>query len=98
MMDDGIFRDKVVEHWRGQGVRFSWKNNCVHCFNQDPLLLRKRYELTPEKIIWASEMEIERNSQWRSDVSYQQIIDHNLQNELSLDDFDDDCDSGYCGV
>lgn len=98
MVQDGIYRDKVVEYWRGKGVRFAWKNNCAHCFHQNPMTLRKRYELDPEKMLWAAKQEIGKNGFWRSDVSYQQIIDHELQTEMNLDDFDDECDSGHCSI
>lgn len=97
MMSDGILKDNIVEYWKGKNVRFAWKNNCVHCFYQDPLLLRKRFEETPSKIVWASKMEKIIGGKWRSDVSYQQIMNANLQHELSFDDFSDECETG-CGI
>lgn len=97
MMDDHIYRDNVVEYWKGKGVRFAWKNNCVHCFHQNPLLLKKRHEMDPKKIEWAAKWEGNGKHTWRSDVTYNQIINTELQLELSLDDFND-CDSGFCGL
>ena len=97
MVDDLIYRDNVVEYWRGKGVRFAWKNNCVHCFHQNPMLIKKRHELDPKKIEWASKWEGNGKHTWRSDVTYEQIINSQLQFELSLEDFEE-CDSGYCGI
>lgn len=97
MVDDLKYRDDVVEYWRGKGVRFAWKNNCVHCFNQNPMLIKKRHELDPKKIEWAARQEGNGKHTWRSDVSYNQIIKAELQIELSLDDFDE-CDTGHCGI
>lgn len=97
MVEDKIYRDQVVEFWREKPVRFAIKNNCVHCFHQNPLLLKRRSLDHPSKMNWAAKQEGGKKGQWRSDVSYKSIFNHNIQTELNYEEFTD-CDSGYCGV
>lgn len=97
MINDNVYRDNVVEFWKDKPVRFAKKNNCVHCFHQNPMLLKKRSIDHPLKMAWASNQEGGKNGYWRSDVSYKKIISHNAQLEMDYDDFSD-CDSGFCGV
>lgn len=97
MVEDGVYRDKVVEYWRDKPVRFAVKNNCVHCFHQNPLLLKKRSLDHPKKMNWAANQEGGKNGQWRSDLSYKSILKHNVQTEIHYEEFAD-CDSGFCGV
>jgi hypothetical protein len=96
MIDDGIKRDKVVEFWRGKNVRFAPQNNCVGCFHRNPLVLRKMFDLHPQKMEWFAEMETTKNARWKSEISYKQIKKHRLQHEIDFDDFG--CDTGHCGV
>ena len=98
MINDGITKDIVDNFWKKKPVRFAPLNNCVGCFHRNPLLLRKMWNLHPEKMEWfASKERIKGNGTWRSDCSYDDIKKHNLQQELELDDFSE-CDSGYCGL
>ena len=97
LIDNGIRRDQVKEFWKDKPVRFAPLNNCVGCFHRSPLLLRKMFDEHPVKMDWFERMEEMKGAQWKSEVSYTQIREHNLQTELSFDDFSD-CDSGYCGV
>jgi hypothetical protein len=45
---------------------------------------------------WFADQET-KNSRWRSDVMYKDIIKWKPQTELFETDFND-CDSGYCGL
>jgi len=98
MIEDGIHRDKVVEYWNDIPIPFAERNNCVGCFHRNPLLLRKMWDKYPEKMEWfASQERKEKKGQWRSDMTYDNIKKHRLQNELNFDDFGE-CDSGHCGL
>lgn len=99
---NGIYKDVIVNYWSDKFVRFAELNNCTGCFHRNPLLLKKQYDVHPEKMNWFESQEGEnqdgkQKGQWRSDVSYKQIREAELQFELSFDDFNE-CDSGYCGV
>lgn len=96
MIQDGIHRDKVVEFWRGGGVRFAEQNNCVGCFHRSPLVLRKMFDLHPEKMRWFEEMEAVKGAQWKSEISYTDIKAHQPQHEINFSDWG--CDTGYCGL
>lgn len=97
LVNDGIFKDEIVNYWKDKNVRFAKMNNCVGCFHRNPMLLRKMYEDVPAKMNWFADQEGGKNGAWRSDMLYRKIFDHSLQNELSFDDFSE-CDSGYCGL
>jgi hypothetical protein len=98
LIKDGILRHTIVEYWKDQPVRFAPLNNCVGCFHRNPLLLRKMWDLHPEKMEWfASKERIEGNGKWRSDLTYDNIKKHKPQHEINFDDLSD-CDSGYCGL
>jgi hypothetical protein len=98
MIEDGIHRDKVVEFWKDKPVRFAERNNCVGCFHRNPLLLRQMFDKHPEKMEWfaAQERRI-KNGTWRSEMSYDDISRHRLQQSFDFGD-EDGCDSGHCGL
>lgn len=97
LIENGIFKDDIEAYWNKQPVRFAPFNNCVGCFHRNPIFLRKMAEAHPNKMEWfAQQEELDRKGQWRSDVTYRDIIKSQLQIELSFDDFSE-CDSGYCG-
>ena len=99
LIDDNIYKDKIEKYWKDKPVRFAWMNNCVGCFHKNPILLRKMFDKHPTKLEWFAKREREsiNNAHWRSDMTYDEIKNWNLQRELFDDDFDD-CDSGYCGL
>lgn len=98
LIKDGVLRHTIVEYWKDQAVRFAPLNNCVGCFHRNPLLLRKMWDLHPEKMEWfASKERIKGNGQWRSDLKYDEIKKHKPQHEINFDDLSS-CDSGYCGL
>ena len=101
LIENGITRDVVKNFWKDKPVRFAPLNNCVGCFHQNPILLRKRFDTDPEKMEWFAKQERERtrpNDLWNVDVgSYDKLKKYKLQMELGFDDFSD-CDSGHCGL
>ena len=97
LIENNIYKDEIEKYWSDKEVRFAEMNNCVGCFHRNPILLRKMYELHPSKIEWFAKQEETQGSRWRSDTTYQKIMNHNLQAEISFDDFGS-CDSGYCGL
>lgn len=101
LIDNGIFKDKIVEFWKDKPVRFAWMNNCVGCMHKEPILLKKMMQLHPNKLQWFVDRENEakkmKGNTWRQDVTYEQISFWNAQYELFEDDFNE-CDSGYCGI
>ena len=102
LITDTIFRDNIEEYWKGKPVRFAKINNCVGCFHQNKILLRKRFDWHPNKMEWFENQEgvFHKDDHWRNGVDnirLKDIKNWNLQSELSFDDFDE-CDSGYCGL
>jgi hypothetical protein len=101
LIEDGIFKDKIEEFWKSKPVRFAWMNNCVGCFHKDPLLLKKMFDLHPNKLEWFNNQEkramVYRGNQWRQETTYEKIKNYRMQFELFEDDFNE-CDSGYCGL
>ena len=110
LIDNGIFKDQIVDYWKDKPVRFAERNNCVTCFHRNPLLLKLMSEKFPEKYAWAERTEKKAQQHvsksgrkydwntWRDDGTYDQFRKHKTQ--LTLDDLDgfNECDSGYCGL
>ena len=96
MINDNVHRDKVVKYWKDKDVRFAVQNNCVGCFHRNPLVLRKMFDLHPNKMQWFIDEELRKNGQFKSEMSYSDIKKHKLQTEINFDDWG--CDSGYCGL
>ena len=96
MIEDNVYRDKVVNFWRDKDVRFAHQNNCVGCFHRNPLVLRKMFDLHPNKMEWFIKQETLKGKQFKSEMSYSQIKKHKPQQEINFDDWN--CDSGYCGL
>jgi len=101
LIEDNVYRDTIVNFWKGKGVRFAFMNNCVGCMHKEPLLLKKMFELHPNKLEWFLKQEnkakVMKGNTWRQDVTYEEIKKANIQFELYPDDFNE-CDSGYCGL
>tara|TARA_R100000656_G_C3927677_1_gene124128 strand:- start:10 stop:852 length:843 start_codon:yes stop_codon:yes gene_type:complete len=99
LIKDNIYKDQINKYWNDKKVRFAWMNNCVGCFHKSPLLLKKMYQLNPDKMSWFEEQEINRDKRdgWINHLRYSQIKNWQTQMELFKDDFNE-CDSGYCGI
>lgn len=110
LIEDGIFKDEIEEYWKDKPVRFAYMNNCVGCFHRSPMLLKHMSIKHPNKFDWFAEMEekaidlvISQGkhrsmfSQFKKDVTYNEIKTHKSQLNLFDDDFNE-CDSGYCGL
>ena len=99
LIDNNIFKDKIINYWKDKDVRFAWMNNCVGCFHKQPILLNKMSKLHPNKLEWFASKEREsiNGATWRENITYDKIIAHTMQRELFEDDFDE-CDSGFCGL
>lgn len=97
LIEGGVFKWEIENHWEGKPVRFAKMNNCVGCFHRNEILLRKMWDWQPEKMEWFESKEGGKKGFWRSDYSYSQIRKHNLQLELQYSDFSE-CDSGYCEI
>jgi hypothetical protein len=98
MIEDGVHRDRVVEFWKDKPVRFAERNNCVGCFHRNPLLLRQMFDKHPDKMEWfAAQERRENKGTWRSEMSYDDIARHRLQQSFDFGD-EDGCDSGHCGL
>ena len=101
LIDDGIFKDKIEEFWKNKPVRFAYKNNCVGCFERNPIFLKHMSNLCPNKFQWFNQVEKDslsyKSMTWKQGLTYEKIKNHKLQLDLFDDDFND-CDSGYCGI
>jgi hypothetical protein len=96
LIQDGIFKDKIEEYWRGKPVRFAYMNNCVGCFHRNEVLLKHMSDREPTKFNWFVNQE-EDKVRFKKETSYQKIKDYKSQFKMFDDDFNE-CDSGYCGL
>ncbi len=96
LIQDGIFKDKIEEYWRGKPVRFAYMNNCVGCFHRNEVLLKHMSDKEPNKFNWFVNQE-EDKVRFKKETSYQKIKDYKSQFQMFDDDFNE-CDSGYCGL
>ena len=103
LIKDAIYRDKIVEYWKGKPVRFAKFNNCIGCFHAEDLFLKHQSTRHPKKFNWFIEQEKKsmidyKGRQWKSGhPTYEQILNSLQQMDLFDDDFNG-CDSGLCGL
>lgn len=99
LIEDVIFKDKIVNYWDKKPVKFAKKNNCVGCFHRNEILLKKMFDEFPNKMQWFSDQEKGRNGKgtWKNGILYESIKKHKLQSVVNFEDFSE-CDSGYCGM
>jgi len=101
LIEDGIFKDKIELFWKDKSVRFAYKNNCVGCFERNPIFLNHMSTMCPNKFDWFNNVEKMslkyKKMTWKEGVTYDKIKNFKSQLELFDDDFND-CDSGYCGL
>jgi len=95
LITDSIYKDNIVNYWKGKPVRFAVRNNCVGCFERNPVLLKHMSNVHPEKFDWF--ISKEGKGTWRTDMTYAKIKCSMTQHKLFDSDFDE-CDSGYCEV
>lgn len=103
LIDTPTFRDDIEQYWGDKPVRFAEMNNCVGCFHRNPLLLRKMFELHPNKMEWFARQEEEKamnqsRGRWKSEMTYRQIQSRPLQVEIDFSEWDEGCESGHCGL
>jgi hypothetical protein len=103
LIENGIRKDHIVEFWKDKPVRFAPLNNCVGCFHRNPILIRQMFNAHPEKMEWFARQERGRKlpgDLWnpRSEMTYDDVAKHRLQLSLPLDEWENDCDSGHCGL
>lgn len=99
LIEDNIYKDNIIQYWRGKGVRFAIRNNCVGCFHRPPGLLAVQWETHTNKMEWFSKQEKEntKGGTWIKGIKYEQMRHWNKQLGLFEEDFSD-CDTGYCGL
>ena len=100
LIEDGIFKDNIVEFWKDKNVRFAYMNNCVGCFHRNEILLKLMSEKHPNKFDWFAKQEENTGYNvrtFKNGITYNKIKSYKLQTKLFEDDFND-CDSGYCGI
>tara|TARA_R100001463_G_scaffold3528_1_gene14225 strand:+ start:231 stop:1094 length:864 start_codon:yes stop_codon:yes gene_type:complete len=103
LINDNIYRDKIVKYWKDKPVRFAKFNNCIGCFHAEDLFLKHQSTRHDSKFKWFIEQEKKsikdyKGRQWKTGYStYEQIYNSLKQMELFDDDFNS-CDSGSCGL
>jgi hypothetical protein len=102
LIKDAVFKDKVIEFWRGKNVQFAKHNNCIGCFHREVHFLKFMSDKHPNKFQWFVDREIEsrkvyNDRSWNLNVAYDKIQSYNMQFDMFDEDFND-CDSGYCGL
>lgn len=98
LITDGIFKDTITDFWRDKPVRFAALNNCVGCFHRNPLLLRQMFDQHPNKMEWFASQERGREKGFWAETRYDVIKKHKQQLTLDLSEWENDCDSGHCGL
>lgn len=96
LINDGIFKDQIEKFWLNKKVRFAYANNCVGCFHRNPIFLKHISEKSPKQFQWFIDQESDK-TQFKTEISYQQIKNSLRQTNLFDSDFND-CDSGFCGL
>jgi len=97
LIEDGIFKDSIVQYWKDKPVRFAYRNNCVGCFHRSELFLNHMSRRNEKQFDWFVEMEKKNNCTFKSGITYEKIKQYKTQIDLFDEDFND-CDSGYCGL
>ena len=102
LIDDALFKDKIVKYWNDKNVRFAKHNNCIGCFHREIHMLKHMSNEHPNKFQWFIDMEVKSrktysNRSWNLKIDYNKIKKWKQQTELFDDDFNE-CDSGYCGL
>lgn len=98
LIEDRINKLHIENYWKkNPQVKHQPINNCVGCFHQNEILLRKRFDWHPNKLEWFLKQEKKGKGTFKEHITYEDIKKHHLQIELDFDDFTD-CDSGYCGL
>ena len=98
LIEDRINKIHIENYWnKNPQVKHQPINNCVGCFHQNEILLRKRFDWHPKKLEWFLKQEQKGKGTFKEHTTYAKIKKDKLQIELSFDDFND-CDSGYCGL
>jgi len=101
LIDDGLKAIDIENYWNKNkwvGFKKGYYNNCVGCFHRSPLFLNKMSQEHNNKMEWFARIEEENApNRFKKDVTYRDIMNWNIQTELSFDDFSE-CDSGYCGL
>lgn len=102
LIEDNIYKDSIVEFWKGKPVQFAYMNNCVGCFHRNPIVLKHMSDRHPNKYQWFVDTEIEgmkhfNGNNWKQGMTYEKIRNSFKQTELFDTDFNE-CDSGYCGL
>lgn len=97
LIEAGVFKDNIEEYWKDKPVRFAYMNNCIGCWWRGPMLLKHMADKHPEKMDWFARQEEGNKGNFKSDVSYREIINYNSQFTLFDEDFSE-CDGGYCGL
>lgn len=97
LIEAGVFKDNIEEYWKDKPVRFAYMNNCIGCWWRGPMLLKHMADKHPEKMDWFARQEEGNKGNFKSDVSYREIINYNSQFTLFDEDFTE-CDGGYCGL
>ena len=101
LIDDGIKAIDIDKYWKQNkwvGFEKGYYNNCVGCFHRSPLFLNKMAQEHKNKMEWFAKMEKQNKpNTFIKGIKYKEIINWNMQTELSFDDFSE-CDSGFCGL
>tara|TARA_R110000782_G_scaffold33597_5_gene80893 strand:- start:29 stop:877 length:849 start_codon:yes stop_codon:yes gene_type:complete len=100
LIDNGIYKDTIVNYWKNKPVRFAELNNCVGCFHRNPILLNKLFNSEhSNKMEFFSSLEKDalNKANFKTGITYESIKKHKLQSTLDFDDFGE-CDSGVCGI
>lgn len=73
LIEDGVNKDLIEAFWKDKPVRFADYNNCVGCFNRNPVFLRFMFQEQPEKMAWFRDQESGNKKRWHKEGNYTQI-------------------------
>jgi hypothetical protein len=95
LIENGIFKPRITNFWKGKPVQFADYNNCVGCFNRSDLFLAKMFDVHPKKMQWHADKE--GKTFWKKGMRYEDLKKWKVQQQLSFEDLPG-CASGYCEV
>lgn len=101
LIEDGIYKDTILNFWKDKAVRFAPHNNCIGCFHRNIPFLRFMYQEHPHKMAWFEKYDGGKKGYWLEKngkvVPYKRIK-LMLPNMTLFDTDFTSCDAGYCGM
>lgn len=93
LIDDKLTHLPIYKWAQSSGITFPADSNCVGCFWKPVQQLRKNWDNEPKKMQWFADQET--NSQWKKEMSYEQVKTIGLQTDFFFGT-GSGCQAGFC--